>query len=100
MSVVVFRIAEAAERSKLAPSASRWGKLVLGFYGFWLVWRVSVRWLPGPVPREGRIVPFALWFRAPFVDRPARWLRVPEWAAAAGALMAVAAGPVVLGRLG
>ncbi len=76
------------------------GQLVLSFYGFWLVWRVLVRWLPGPAPREERIAPFALWFTAPFVDRPAHWLRVPEWAAAAGALVAVAAGLATLGRLG
>lgn len=76
------------------------GKLVLGFYGFWLVWRVLLRWLPGPVPRDERIAPFALWFTAPFVDRPAHWLRVPEWAVAAGALVVVAAGLTALGRIG
>ncbi len=41
------------------------GHIVLGFYGFWLVWRCCCRWLPGPPQPGERIASFAGYFTDP-----------------------------------
>jgi len=71
-------------------------RIVLGFYGFWLVWRVALPWLPGPADAEDRIAPFACYFTDPFLRPVARWTRLPPRALAAVALVGVAAVLVAL----
>lgn len=42
-------------------------RIVLGFYGFWLVWRVLLPWLPGPDDPDERIAPYARHFTDPIL---------------------------------
>ena len=63
-------------------------RFILGFYSFWFIWRVLLPILPGPVKREERIAPFALYFTAPFVKRLSRFLG--EWLAAFVGLLIIA----------
>lgn len=65
-------------------------RIVLGFYGFWLVWRVALPWLPGPAHAKDRIAPFACYFTDPILKPVARWTRLPVRALAAVALVGVA----------
>ena len=67
------------------------GRIVLGFYGFWLVWRVALPWLPGPTHAKDRIAPYACYFTDPFLQPVARWTRLPTRALAVIALVGVAA---------
>lgn len=55
-------------------------RFTLGFYSFWFIWRVLLPILPGPVKREERIAPFALYFTDPFIKPLSRFLG--EWFAA------------------
>jgi hypothetical protein len=75
------------------------GQMVLGFYGFWLVWRVLLPVLPGPAEREKRVAPFVGYFTDPFVLPVAKALHVPPRLVALLALVAVATGSVALARL-
>jgi hypothetical protein len=63
-------------------------RFTLGFYSFWFIWRVLLPILPGPVKREERIAPFALYFTDPFVKHLGRFLG--EWFAAFIGLLIVA----------
>lgn len=65
--------------------------IVLGFYGFWLVWRVALPWLPGPADAKARIAPFACYFTDPILDPVARGTRLPVRALATAALVGIAA---------
>lgn len=67
------------------------GRIVLGFYGFWLVWRVALPWLPGPTDAKDRIAPYACYFTDPFLRPVARWTRLPTRVLAVFALVGVAA---------
>ncbi len=70
--------------------------ILLGFYGFWLVWRVALPWLPGPADAEDRIAPFACYFTDPFLEPVSRLTRLPTRVLAAAALVGVAAAMVAL----
>lgn len=74
-------------------------QLVVGFYGFWLVWRMLLPILPGPRDPEDRIAPFAWYFTDPFVIPLTRWLRVHPRIVSTLLLFLVAAVQVGFGRL-
>lgn len=67
--------------------------LVVGFYGFWLVWRVLLPILPGPREADERLAPYAHYFTDPFIAPVALALRVPDrlvtavWLVVVGALV-------------
>jgi hypothetical protein len=75
------------------------GQLVLGFYGFWLVWRVILPALPGPHNSEDRIAPYAAYFTNPFVQPLSRGLHVHPRLLSALLLIVVGAAQVALSRL-
>ena len=52
-------------------------QLALGFYGFWLVWRVLLPDLPGPADRDDRVAPYVWYFTDPFIVPVAKALHVP-----------------------
>ncbi len=71
----------------------------LGFYAFWLVWRVLLPVLPGPRDPSDRVAPYVGYFTDPFVVPVAKALHVPTRLVALVALVVVAAVFVALGRL-
>lgn len=71
----------------------------LGFYAFWLVWRILLPDLPGPADPDDRIAPFARYFTDPFLLPAARALHAPTRLMALIGLAVVAALSVGLGRL-
>lgn len=75
------------------------GRIVLAFYGFWLVWRVLLPVLPGPEDREERVAPYAPYFTDPFVRPLMRVVGGRVWLASLLLLVVVAAGQVGLDRL-
>lgn len=75
-------------------------QLVLGFYGFWLVWRVLLPVLPSGHNPDLDISPFAVALTDPLVIPVVRLLRVPPWLATVMLLVTDAAGLAVLGRIG
>lgn len=83
----------------LLQSAIAVGQLVLGFYGFWLVWRVLLPELPAPRAPEEHIAPFVGYFTDPFVQPLARGLHVHPRLVSALILLVVGAGQVALTRL-
>lgn len=83
----------------LLQTAIAVGQLVLGFYGFWLVWRVLLPGLLGPRDPEDRIAPFAGYFTDPFVQPLARGLHAHPRLVSALFLLIVGAGQVALTRL-
>ncbi len=74
-------------------------QILLGFYGFWLVWRVLLPELPGPRNSEDRIAPFAGYFVDPLVQPLARRSHVHPRLLSGLLLIAVAAGQLGLDRL-
>lgn len=74
-------------------------QIVLGFYGFWFVWRTLLPVLPGPPDAEERVARFAGYFTDPLVLPVARWLGLPERMVVVVWLVLVALGQVELGRL-
>lgn len=73
-------------------------QLILGFLGFWLVWRVLLPVLPDR--RDGdQISPFAGYITAPLVRPLSRSLHLPDWLASTLLLVALAAVIVALDRL-
>lgn len=74
-------------------------QFALGFYGFWLVWRVLLPDLPGPPDRDDRVAPFVWYFTDPFIVPTAKALHVPARLMAFVALILVAALSVGMGRL-
>jgi hypothetical protein len=76
------------------------GQIVLGFYGFWLVWRVLLPVLPGPPRTDERIAPFAGYFTDPLTAPLVGLLRLPPWLATLIVLLADAAALAALGRAG
>lgn len=74
-------------------------QIVLGFYGFWLIWRVLLPVLPGPDDPDGRIAPFARYFTDPLVGPIVRRTRLGEWGVSLCLLVIVAALQVGLARL-
>lgn len=75
------------------------GQITLGFYGFWLIWRVLLPILPGPPDAADRVAPFVCYFTDPFVKPLARRLHLRAHRIAALALLVVAAAQVGLQRL-
>lgn len=75
-------------------------RIVLSFYGFWLVWRVLLPILPGPPRRADRLAPFARYFTDPLVRPLTERAGLHEWVALLLWLVLVAAALVALGRLG
>jgi hypothetical protein len=74
-------------------------RIVLNFYGFWLIWRILLPWLPGPADVHERVAPYVCYFTDPFVIPTARRLRLGERVVAAAALIIVAAALVGLDLL-
>lgn len=66
-------------------------RIVMSFYGFWLVWRVALPWLPGPAEAKERIAPFACYFTDPILEPVARLTGLPIRGLATIALLGVAA---------
>lgn len=75
------------------------GQIVLGFYGFWLIWRVLLPELPGPADPEQRIAPYAGYFTDPFVRPVARVLHVPPRSIAVIALIVVGVASAAIAHL-
>ena len=71
-------------------------QIVLGFYGFWLIWRVLLPYLPGPEESDERVAPFVGYFTDPFVDPLANRLHLPARVIAALSVLAVGAAMVVV----
>jgi hypothetical protein len=84
----------------LAHAAIAVANFILGFYGFWLVWRILLPLLPGPRDADERIAPYATYFTEPFVGPVARALRLPPRVVAVVALLALGAAAAGLGRAG
>ncbi len=84
----------------LAKTAIAVLNIVVGFYGFWLVWRVLLPILPGPRDPDERLAPYAHYFTDPFVAPLARVLHVPDRLVSGLWLIAVAALTVGLNQLG
>lgn len=80
----------------LAQVAIALVRIVLGFFGFWLVWRVILPWLPGPKDVRDRIAPYACFFTDPFIEPLRRLTGLPSRAWAGGLLVAVAAAMAAL----
>ncbi len=76
------------------------GQIVLGFYGFWLVWWVLLPVLPGPADPDDRIAPFAGYFTTPLTAPLTKFLRLPPWLATVLVLLVDAAGLTALARAG
>lgn len=74
-------------------------KIVLSFYGFWLVWQVLLPILPGPRDKSKRIARFACYFTDPFVKPLSRVLHVHPKFLCVLFLLLVAAAQVALGRI-
>lgn len=71
-------------------------RIVLGFYGFWLVWQVLLPWLPGPDDPDDRIAPYARYFTDPILLPASRATRIPVRWLALTALVAIAAAHTAL----
>ena len=84
----------------VARTALALGNIVVGFYGFWLVWRLLLPVLPGPEDRDDRIAPFAEYFTDPFIVPLAQFTRLPHRAITAVSLTATAALLVALAEVG
>lgn len=74
-------------------------QIVLGFYGFWLIWRVLLPYLPGPERSDERVAPFVGYFTDPFINPVAERLHLSARLIAALSVFAVAAAMVIVGRL-
>jgi uncharacterized protein YggT (Ycf19 family) len=74
-------------------------QIVLGFYGFWLVWRFLLPYLPGPADSRDRVAPFVGYFTDPFVNPVAQGLHLPARLVAGSWLVVVAAASVVVRRV-
>jgi uncharacterized protein YggT (Ycf19 family) len=74
-------------------------QIILGFYGFWLAWRVLLPYLPGPPQADERVAPFVGYFTDPFINPVAGRLHLPTRLVAAFALVAVASASVVVRRV-
>lgn len=75
-------------------------QIALGFYGFWLIWRVLLPILPGPEDAADRVAPFVCYFTDPFILPLARLVRLSPHRVAMFALLSVAVVQVLLQRLG
>ena len=74
-------------------------QLVLGFYGFWLVWRCLLPYLPGPEDSRDRVAPFVGYFTDPFINPVAARLHLPARWIAWLWVVGVAAASVIVRRL-
>ncbi len=85
--------------SFLVAVAGAVAQLMLGFYGFWLAWRVLLPYLPGPPQAEDRVAPFVGYFTDPFINPVAERLHLPARLVAAFALVVVASASVIVRRV-
>jgi hypothetical protein len=85
--------------SFLVAVAGAVAQLMLGFYGFWLVWRVLLPYLPGPPQAEDRVAPFVGYFTDPFINPVAERLHLPARLVAAFDLVVVASASVIVRRV-
>ncbi len=74
-------------------------QILLGFYGFWLVWRVLLPYLPGPRNPEDRVAPFVDYFTDPFINPVADRLHLPAGLVSTFAVVVVASASVIVRRL-
>jgi uncharacterized protein YggT (Ycf19 family) len=74
-------------------------QIILGFYGFWLIWRVLLPYLPGPPQADDRVAPFVGYFTDPFINPVARRLHLPARLVAAFAVVIVASASVIVRRV-
>ena len=74
-------------------------QIVLGFYGFWFVWRFLLPYLPGPEDSRDRVAPFVGYFTDPFVNPVAERLHLPARVVAGLWVVVVAAASVIVRRL-
>jgi len=75
-------------------------QLLLGFYGFWLVWRVLLPVLPSARHRDPDISPFAVPLTDPLAAPLVCLLRLPPQLAVLLLLIADAAALAALGQVG
>lgn len=54
--------------SYLVDTAIGVARIVVGFYGFWFVWRALAPILPGPRQERERVARFAYFFTDPLVE--------------------------------
>ena len=85
--------------SFIAAVAGAATQILLGFYGFWLAWRVLLPYLPGPRDPDDRVAPFVGYFTDPFINPVAERLRLPARLVAAFAIVVVASASVTVRRL-
>jgi hypothetical protein len=74
-------------------------QVMLGFYGFWLAWRVLLPYLPGPPHADDRVAPFVGYFTDPFINPVAERLHLPARLVAALAVVVVASASVIVRRV-
>lgn len=74
-------------------------QILLGFYGFWLAWRVLLPYLPGPPQADDRVAPFVGYFTDPFINPVAKRLHLPARLVAAFAVVTVASASVIVRRV-
>ncbi len=74
-------------------------QILLGFYGFWLAWRVLLPYLPGPRDPDDRVAPFVGYFTDPFVNPVAERLHLPARLVSSFAIVVVATASVIVGRV-
>jgi len=74
-------------------------QIMLGFYGFWLAWRVLLPYLPGPREPNDRVAPFVGYFTDPFINPVAERLHLPARLVSTFAVVVVATASVIVRRL-
>ena len=74
-------------------------QIFLGFYGFWLIWRFLLPYLPGPEDSHDRVAPFVGYFTDPFIKPVAARLHLPARWIAGFWVVGVAAASVIVRRL-
>ena len=74
-------------------------QIVLGFYGFWLIWRFLLPYLPGPEDTDDRVAPFVGYFTDPFVNPVADRLHLPARLIAGLSVVVVAVVSVIVRRV-
>ncbi len=74
-------------------------QIVLGFYGFWLAWRVLLPYLSGPRDPDERVAHFVGYFTDPFINPVAERLHLPARLVSTFAVVVVASASVIVRRL-
>jgi hypothetical protein len=74
-------------------------QIVFGFYGFWLIWRFLLPYLPGPSDSRDRVAPFVGYFTDPLVLPVSNRLHLPARLITAVWVVGVAAASVLVRRV-